>query len=377
MNLVWSRRNVVVASLLAVALVVVVVALWPRDSDGNGGGEEPWRKSTYTNSGVVGDVDGDGEVSSNERKSLDEAVETFETVETSVAASKGGHSLLVTPASQEWWDFVTDRLPGTAMSGSSAPAQALWLAHGEGRTYASASRTHQYYEALHVAFFSPQTAREWVESAAGQGVGVAATFAVRGPVVTVTPTWVDGLREPYPMPDEATVRRVSTDLAVWRVDFDELGRNRARESADPVGYRAFWKQTGLSGTWEASSPRPDVAWVGRLDGFNEKQVDALGALAAVNLSTFECGRDRECRTSSGISEATFQFHMADSSGARVGAEELALVDAPDDMVVGLVLGAPFRGAVNASNALVGTERTQYVVTEDGMLSVTYSNEPVG
>lgn len=376
------RRSALALGLvaLAAALLLGLTVLGsghPGDAPGDGAGPAPWDSPDYLNSGVLGDTDGDGRVTASEREDLAVTEASVETVRTSVTARKGADTVLLTPASDAWWRFVVDQAYGLGLSGSATPADVDWYAYTEGRAYHGLSQTNAYYSAVHVAFADTDTAVGWVEALAADGFAATASFTVRDRVVTVTPAWVDARTEPYPDVTGATLSTIETKVALWRIDFVEQANNRALEAADEVAYDAFWQRTGLAdASWTATSPRPDVPWVGRLTGFDAAAVNVSDAAAVINTSTFQCHSDRACRHDDGISDAINEIYLADATGGQAGEELLAPADVPADVVLTLVTSGAFRGIVAGTGGRTGGPLADltYLVTAGGTLTLRLNFE---
>lgn len=378
------RRRVLAVGLVATtACLLLGLTLFGRDLALPGSDDpspaadpQPWASADYVNTGVPGDTDADGKVSKTEQEALDVTAASVEKITSTVGASRGGDTVLLTPSGDNWWGFVTSQAPSAGLAGSPAPEQATWYASTEGRAFNSASDVNAYYQAIHVSFDAESDAVDWVESLAADGYGGATMYAIRGRVVTMTPTWVDPRTEPYPDVDDKALDSIEAKVALWRIDFTEQALNRAREASDPIAYADFWAATGITGTWTATSPRPDVPWVGTLDGFDADAADAQEVASIVNLSTYECTSGRECRSDMGISEAIGDMYVADSTGARAGEETLApteITSGKDEgLAFALVLDDQFRGMVNESYSLNGVTKTEYLVSTAGTLTLRFT-----
>lgn len=363
------RKPLVLYPALLGVLLLLTLALLVKPGGSPTGSPHPWDDPDYANSGVPGDVDGDGKVSVPEQKALDVTRQSAETLADTVIAQKGGDTLLLTPAGENWWEFITRQAPGLGLAESPHPAGVAWYALTEGRAFEPLSDVNTYYQAVHVSFDDRASATGWVEGLAAEGHGAPAMFTIRDRVVTVTPSWVDAKTEPYPETDTQTLDAIEARLGLWRIDFSEHAKNRAREAADPVAYEQFWNATGITGTWTATSPRPDLAWVGALEGFDAKRVQPNEAVAAVNLSMYECRGARECRSDLGMAEAISHLYLVDAEGASGGEEWLAPADLPSNLAVSLTLAEAFRGAANGSYSLEGVGKTEYVVADNGTMSL--------
>lgn len=384
MSTLRSRR--VVVALIVVSLALGAVALVtsrgpePVDTPGPAAAVAPWERPGYFNTGVPGDVDGDREVSPDEKAVLDEAEATSsEVVASGIAATKGVETVLVTPSGEDWWTFVTAQAPDLALSGSPAPEGVDWYAFTEGRTYRPESQWLTRYSAVHLVFSTTDALNAWYDLNAASGVASGVTMSPRGRVLTITPVWVDVSTEPYGPVDELAASGRTVSIGLWRVNYAEQFANQMTEVVDPTAYRDVQDALGFGAatSWEATSPRPDVAWTGPLAGFDAEQVDGFDVIGAINSSTYDCvDGTHECRSkgagdgSSGISEAISTIWVMDSAGRGGGEPSLKPTDAPADAALVFSYDDGYRGALNRMmSRSSGIDKYDTWVTPDGLLTV--------
>lgn len=308
-------------------------------------------------SGVPGDTDADGTVSPEEKSALDATTKTVEKFQETLFATKGVHSVLVTPAGEKWWQLVTSVAAPTSLSFADAPSDVSWYALTDGEAFSPLSKKISVYQALHLKFTSDQDAIRWVQQRAAAGEGEFAQSFRGDGVVTVTPVWVDPAAEPYEQDlSDAGVGEATVDVAYWSIDFDAHIEALADATVDPEGYRSIWRNLGFAdgATWQATSASPDGAWVGPISGFDRGSVDVGEAGGAINTFRSECYEGNKdtgptCDVAFAAREAIYEVFLQ-GGGRSVGDPEWRYPGLPSDYDVYFGRSASFQGHIEGRRA---------------------------
>lgn len=298
-----ARRTRMVAIALIVALVIglFITAL----SSTLGGSNDPDAVppvEEFPTTGplavtVPGDLDGDDKISDAERDEVERTTTTAVNLTDDVVGpqiSKASTSMMVTPAGQEWWDLIASQTSYTRLWEMPAPEGVNWyaLTWSKRLTSLRGKTDSSFYPAVHIAFPSSADASAWAATSAEaeSGASMLLDFAYRGNVVTVAPAGSDLYREPLPK-RLGDVRDTVLDSGYWSIDYGRQIENTLANSPAMwrPAFRKYWHFLGVDEMrWSAVSRDPG-RWVGKVTGFNLKNVDLEAAIGNVNSTMTKDG----------------------------------------------------------------------------------------
>jgi hypothetical protein len=338
---------------------------------------QPWDAKSWRNTGVPGDLDGNGKTSNGEAADLKTTkVAADLVVKSFAAANTRSAAVLVTPAGADWWKFVTNQAPSVGLGADARPEGVKWYAVTTGTAIKSADGGEpHWYEAIHVSFSSPDAADTWVHAAASDLTN--AQVALRGSLVTLTPAYVNAFEQPFPSVDDKALAAIDVKEGYWSIDFAQETADRSQFAGDPIAYREFWTKIGFGhAKWTATSPRPDTYWTGAVDNFDSKGLNAHDAVAAVNISPFACQGikypKRTCTNPKiGASAAVNDLYVRDHTTTGSGEPLMAPKDAPKDTVLVFARNGGFEGTLGGTFDRTANriKQVDLWVTEDDMMTI--------
>lgn len=219
---------------------------------------------------VPGDLDGDNKVTAAEKKEKETAKIVAVDLTNNLlppAAAKDVISMVVTPAGQDWWEFISSMGSMRAYRSfdGAAPKNVNWYAMTWARSVKPIKGTTvKTYAALHVAFPDGDQALTWAGSVTSMGYSA---VALRDNVVTIVPLGLNPYTEPFPQKLNK-ISDVKQTTGYWSIDYAKKIEFEAADTPEPEAYRTFWDEFGFGdATWEAASRDPG-RWVGTINGWD-------------------------------------------------------------------------------------------------------------
>lgn len=202
---------------------------------------------------------------------------------------------LLTPAGEDWWDLVTSVGTDSQLWEAPVPTTANWYALNTTKNYKTNDPAHPTTQTIHIAFPTKDDAVDYLNVLGKENV-TTATSVLRDNLLTLTPSWIDPNRQPFPTLDGNATKATQDvpDIAYWHHNIGETHELHIEENKSPEHRKAlteFYTNLGFtdSTTWTLTTTDSTEAWEGIIENYNADGIDIAAArevIQATNIS--EC-----------------------------------------------------------------------------------------